>query len=139
MRSRSKTARRERRLFRQLSKDLATVSGFGEPPGPPPHGAKDFLGAAVTLAIIGVILLQVTNGLASRCRVPSPRRGSGACSGLAAFAKHAHEAVTLSVAACAALAVTAFIWYMFWGYKTHGQVRENLTGAGPTGVNGLGR
>jgi hypothetical protein len=112
----------QRRLLRQLSKELSTVDGFGEPPKPPPHRAKDFLGAAVTLAIIGVILLQVTNGLASRCGARlNPRRGPGACSGVAAVAEHAHGAVTLGVAACAGLAAIAFTWYMLWGYKTGGQ------------------
>jgi hypothetical protein len=62
--------------------------------------AKDVLGAMVTLAIIGAFLLQVTDGLASRCRAgPSPRAGPAACSGPA----------------------IAFIWYMFWGYKANGQ------------------
>ncbi len=86
--------------------------------------AKDVLGAVVTLAIIGAILLQVTDGLASRCRAGSnPRAGPGACPGPAAFAQHAQGAVTLGVAACGALAAGAFIWYMFWGYKANGQAR----------------
>jgi hypothetical protein len=38
----------ERRQLRQLRKDLSTIPGFGEPQRPPPHKAKDFLGAAVT-------------------------------------------------------------------------------------------
>ena len=76
----------------------------------------------VTLAIIGAILLQVTDGLASQCRAGRNRRaGPGACSGPAAFAHHVQVPVTLSVAACAALAVMAFIWYIFWGYKANGQ------------------
>jgi hypothetical protein len=76
----------------------------------------------VTLAVIGAILLQVTDGLASRCQAgPNPHAGPGACSGPAAFAHHAQAAVTVGVAACAALAAMAFIWYMFWGYKTNGQ------------------
>jgi hypothetical protein len=86
--------------------------------------AKDVLGAMVTLAIIGAFLLQVTVGLASRCGAgPSPRAGTAACSGPAAFAHHVQGAVTMAVAACAALAVIAFIWYMFWGYKANGQAR----------------
>jgi hypothetical protein len=81
--------------------------------------AKDVLGAMVTLAVIGAFLLQVTDGLASRCRAgPSPRAGPAACSGPAAFAHHVQGAVTIGVAACAAI---AFIWYMFWGYKANGQ------------------
>jgi hypothetical protein len=84
--------------------------------------AKDVLGAMVTLAIIGAFLLQVTDGLASRCRAgPNPRAGPAACSGPAAFAHHVQGAVTMGVAACGALAAIAFIWYMFWGYKAKGQ------------------
>jgi hypothetical protein len=29
----------------------------------------------------------------------------------------------MGVAACAALAAIAFIWYMFWGYKANGLAR----------------
>ena len=84
--------------------------------------AKDVLGAIVTLAVIGVFVLQVTVGLASRYRAgPGPRAGPAACSGPAAFARHVQGAVTIGVAAGAALAVIAFIWYMFWGYKANGQ------------------
>ena len=84
--------------------------------------AKDVLGAVVTLAVIGVFVLQVTVGVASRCRAgPAPRAGPAACSGPAAFARHVQGAVTIGVAAGAALAVIAFIWYMFWGYKANGQ------------------
>lgn len=84
--------------------------------------AKDVLGAVVTLAVIGVFVLQVTVGVASRCRAgPSPRAGPAACSGPAAFARHVQGAVTMGVAACGALAVLAFIWYMVWGYKANGQ------------------
>ena len=122
VRSRGRAARRERRQFRRLTKDLAAVSSLDEPCRPPRHMAKDVLGAVVTLAIIGAFLLQVTVGLASRCRAgPSPRAGPAACSGPAAFAHHVQGAVTMGVAACAALAAIAFIWYMFWGYKANGQ------------------
>lgn len=113
----------ERKLFRQLSKDLSGVSGFADPQRPPPHLAKDFLGAVVTLTIIGAIVLQVTNELASRCL--APRAGPGTCSGVAAVAEHARGAVTVSVAACAAVAAIAFIWYMFWGYKAKDRVRRD--------------
>jgi hypothetical protein len=117
MRSRRED-RAERRLLRQLSKELSTLDGFGRPPKPP-HRAKDFLGAIVTLAIVGMILLQVTNALASRCEGrPNPRRGPVTCSGLPAVAEHAHGPMTVSVAVCAGLAVLAFTWYMLWGYKT---------------------
>ncbi len=122
MRSRTRAARWERRQFRRLSKDLSTIPGFGDPHRPPRHRAKDVLGAVVTLAIIGAILLEVTNSLASRCVAEvNPRAAPGACSGVAAMAYHAQGVVTLSVTACAALAVIAFIWYMFWGYKANGQ------------------
>jgi hypothetical protein len=107
----------------QAGKDPAAPSGFGEPGRPLPHRAKDFLGLAFTVAIIGAILLFVTNGLASQCRTePNPRTGPGACSGLPAVADHIRGIGTLFVLACAALAVITFIWYMFRGYKTNGQV-----------------
>jgi hypothetical protein len=126
MRPRDKAARIGRRQLRQLSKELSTIPGFGEPQRPPPHRAKDFLGAAVTLAIIGTIFLQVTNGLASQCRAGlNPRAGPGACSGMSAVATHAHGIVTLFAVACASLAGLTFIWYMFWGYKTNGQMAGN--------------
>jgi hypothetical protein len=128
MGSHRRAARWERRQFRRLTKDLdldldtSTIGGVGEAQRPGRQPAKDFLGAAATLAIIGVILLQVTYGLDSRCRTNlNSRRGAGACSGMAAVAHHAKFAVTLSVAACGALAVIAFVWYLLWGYKTNGQ------------------
>jgi hypothetical protein len=122
MRPRGKAARMDRRELRKLDKELSRLGGFGEPPAPQPHKAKDFLGAAVTLAVIGAILLEVTNVLASRCKAePNAHTGPGTCSGLAAVAHHAHAAVTLTVAACAALAMIAFFWYIFWGYKTNGR------------------
>lgn len=125
MRSRSRAARLERRQLRQLSKELSTIPGFGEPQRPPPHKAKDFLGAAVTLAILGAIVLQVTDGLASRCGAGlNPRTRPGSCSGMAAVAHHADGIVTLSAIACGALAVLAFIWYLLWGYKTNAPATE---------------
>jgi len=116
---------RTARLLRQLSKDLSAFNG--EPCKPPPHKAKDVLSAVVTLAVIGAILLQLTNGIASRCGAKSNpgTGGPGGCSGLAAIADHARGAVTLTVAACAALAVITFLWYIFWGYKTNGQAGGN--------------
>lgn len=126
MRSRGRAARI--RCW-QLSKDTLAASGFEEPTGPPPQRAKDFLGAAVTLAIIGVYLLQVTNGLASRCGAElSPHAGPGACAGLSAIASHVRGTVAVCVMACAALAVIAFIWYMCSGYQTTGQVRGDRGG-----------
>ena len=121
----------DRRELRKLDKELSKIGGFGEPRRPA-HRGKDFLGAVVTLAIFGAILLDVTNVLASRCGAGlNQRTAPGGCSGIAAVAHHARGAVTLSVAACAALAVIAFIWYMFWGYKTNGQVTENGGPSGP--------
>ena len=104
----------------QASPDPFTALAFEELGRPPPHRAKDFLGAAVTIAIIGAILLQVTNSLASPCRVHlNPRTRSGACSGMSAIANHADGVVTWGVVACAVLAASAFVWYMFWGYKAN--------------------
>ena len=125
MRSR-KAARRERRLLRQLSKELSTISGFSDPRRPAPHLAKDFLGVVVTLAVIGAIGLELTTRLASRCEAArTSRTRRDACSGLSAVAYHAHGAVTLTVTACAVLAVITFTWYLLWGYKTNGQVSGN--------------
>ena len=118
-------ARRERRVLRRLEKELPAIPGSGETRRPSPHVAKDFLGAAFTLAIVGVFGLQVTNGLASRCGTGLNPHAHTACSGVAAVARHAQGAVTLIVISCAALAVMSFIWYMLWGYKVNGQAREN--------------
>jgi len=105
-----------------------------EPPAPrrPPSSiAKDFLGATVTLAIIGVIVLQATNRLASPCGAgPDPHAGPGACSGVSALAHHVDGIVTLSALACAALAAAAFIWYMLWGYRSTAQAGGNGDAAG---------
>ena len=98
---------------------------------PPSTIAKDFLGAAVTLAIIGAIVLQATNRLASTCAAgPDPRTGPGTCSGVSALAHHINGVVTLLAIACAALAAAAFVWYMFWGYKSTGQAGGNRDAAG---------
>jgi hypothetical protein len=130
MRPRGRAARLDRRELRKLDKELSKIGGFGEPKKPP-HVAKDFLGAVVTLAIIGALVLQATDVLASHCRTePNPHTGPRRCSGIAAVAHHAAGAVTLSVAACAALAVTAFIWYIFWGYKTRGQPAQGHDASG---------
>jgi len=86
--------------------------------------AKDFLGASVTLAVVGVFGLQVTNGLASRCGTGLNPHAHAACSGVAAVARHAQGVVTLIVISCAGLAVMSFIWYMLWGYKANAQVRK---------------
>jgi hypothetical protein len=132
MRPRNEPTRVGRRQLRQLSKDLSTIPGFGKPKEPPPHLGKDFLGAAVTLAVIGALLLQVTDGLASRCGAALNRQtGPAACSGMAAIANHAHSVVTLCAIGCAAIAGTAFIWYMLWGYKVNGQVAGNRHPSGP--------
>ena len=106
---------------RRAGRDALTVR-LQYPPRPPPRRAKDFLGAAMTAAIIGAILLFLTNGLASHCAAePDPRTGSRVCSGVPALAAHIRPVETLCVLACAALAVAAFVWYMCWGYKTNGQ------------------
>ena len=85
---------------------------------PRPSRAKDFLGAAMTLAIVGAIFLLVTNSLASPCLAALKRRaGASACSGITSFATHIRGIATLCVLGCAALAAAAFIWYMLWGYK----------------------
>jgi hypothetical protein len=126
MRPHNRSARTGRREPERASPDPFTALAFEELGRPPPHLAKDFLGAAATLAIIGVILLQVTNSLASQCRARlSPRTGSGACSGMSAIANHADGAVTWGVAACAMLAAVAFVWYMFWGYKANEHIGSN--------------
>jgi hypothetical protein len=89
---------------------------------PPPSKAKDFLGAAMTLAIIGAIFLSVTYNLAGPClAAPKPRSGPGACSGIASIASNIRGVATLCVIGCAAVAVAAFIWYMVWGYKRNGR------------------
>jgi hypothetical protein len=93
--------------------------------------AKDFLGAAMTLAIIGAIVLQATNRLASQCGVgPDPRTGPRACSGVAAIAHHVDGVVTLCALSCAALAAAAFVWYMLWGYKSTAQADGKGNAAG---------
>jgi len=110
----------------QASPDPFTALAFEELGRPPPHRAKDFLGAAVTIAIIGAILLQVTNSLASPCRVHlNPRTRSGACSGMSALANHADGVVTWGVAACALLAAVAFVWYMLCGYQANEHIGRN--------------
>jgi hypothetical protein len=93
--------------------------------------AKDFLGAAMTLAIIGAIVLQATNRLASQCGTgPNPRTGPGACSGVSAIAHHIDGVVTLCAVVCAAAAAVAFVWYMLWGYKSTGQAGGNRGATG---------
>ena len=127
MRSPDSTARIPCWQRRRAGRDPAEASGSGEPKRPLPHGAKDFLGLAFTAAIIGAILLFATNGLASPCRAaPGPR--PGACSGISAIANHVRVAETLFVAACAVLAVIAFVWYMFWGYKINGRLEGDRDG-----------
>ncbi len=108
---------------------LLAVRDVEDAQRPPPSKAKDFLGAAMTLAIIGVIFLFVVNGLASPCLAePKPRPGLGACTGITSIATHIRGIATLCVIGCAALAVAVFIWYMFWGYKTNGLAREDRGG-----------
>jgi hypothetical protein len=124
MRSRGKLARAERRLFRQLRKEMSAASDYGAPRTTSRHKAKDVLGAIVTLALVGAFVLQLTDGLASRCRPGLGRGAPQSCSGIAAIAEHSQGAVTLSVCLAAAMAVIAFIWYMIWGYKTKAKSHE---------------
>ena len=113
---------------RRAGRDALTVR-LQYPPRPPPRPAKDFLGAAMTAAIVGAILLFLTNGLASHCTAePGLRTGSRVCSGVPAIAAHIRGIETLCVLACGALAVAAFIWYMLWGYKTNGQASGSRDG-----------
>src|SRR6516225_4681974 len=105
---------------RRARRDDLTVR-LQYPPRPAPHRGKDFLGAAMTVAIIGAILLFLTNGLASHCTVaPDPHTGSRICTGVPALAAHIRPVETLCVLAFGALAVIAFVWYMLWGYKANG-------------------
>ena len=118
MRSPRRSARIRRRYTAQPPPDPFTARAFEELHRPPAHQAKDFLGAAATLAIAGAILLLITNALARPCRAQlNPRAGSGTCVGISAIAHHAHGVVTWGAAACAVLAAATFFWYMFWGYK----------------------
>jgi hypothetical protein len=123
---------------RRAGRDALTVR-LQYPPRPPPHRGKDFLGAAMTVTIIGAILLFLTNGVAAHCAAaPDPRTGARACSGATAVVVHIREIMSLCVLACGALAVAAFIWYIFWGYKTNGQFGEDRGGdaGGPGGEYG---
>ena len=107
---------------RRARRDTLTVR-LQYPPRPSPHRGKDFLGLAMTVAIIGAILLFLTNGVAAHCAAgPDLHTGSRVCSGVPALAAHIRPIATLIVLAFGALAVAAFIWYMFWGYKANGQV-----------------
>jgi hypothetical protein len=126
MSSSRRSARIRRRYPAQPPRDPFTALAFEELQRPPPHQAKDFLGAAATLAIIAVILLQVTDSLARPCRAqPNLRAGSGACAGISALANHAQGVVTWGAAACGALAAATFVWYMFWGYKANTHLSGN--------------
>jgi hypothetical protein len=107
---------------RQLSAGPIPAGGFGRSRRPPPHLARDLLGAVVTIALVGVILLFVLNSAAAPCDTAPPRRaGAAACSGIAAVASHVRGIGTLLVLASGALAVTVFFWYLLWGYKTAGR------------------
>src|SRR5215467_5965335 len=127
MSSSHRSARIRRRYPAQAPQDPFTALAVEELQRPPPHLAKDFLGAAATLAIAGVILLQVTNSLARPCRAPlNLRAGPGTCAGISAIANDAHGVVTWGAAACAALAAAAFVWYMFWGYKANSRLGNGV-------------
>jgi hypothetical protein len=105
------------------SHDPFTALAFEELHRPRSHLAKDLLGGAATLTIIGAILLYVTNSIAVRCRAPASSR-LGACSGVPAFANRADPFVTWTVAACAAVTIIGFAWYMLWGYKVHERKKQ---------------
>jgi len=115
---------------RRAGRDALSVR-LQYPPRPPPRRAKDFLGAAMTAAIIGAVLLFLTDGVAAHCAAePDPRTGSRVCTGVPALAAHIRPVATLCVLACGALAAAAFIWYMFWGYKANGQVSGDRDASG---------
>jgi hypothetical protein len=135
MGSRDRASRLSRRERRRVGgavvtvRDLDELQRLEEFHRPPPSKAKDFLGAAMTLAIIGVLFLFVTNSLASPClTAPKPRRGPAACSGITSIASHIRGVATLCVIGFAALAIAAFIWYLLWGYKTGGRAGEDQDG-----------
>jgi len=97
---------------------MPAIGGSGVVGRPPRHRGKNVLAVTASLAVVGAFLVQFTNGLANRCATElNAGAGTPACSGITAMAQHAQLAVAVSVAICAALAVIAFIWYMFWGYK----------------------
>ena len=126
MRLRNRRGRIRHRPPGQASLDSFTALAFEELERPPPHLAKDFVGAAATVAITGAILLQVTSFLAAPCRAHlSPKARPGACSGISAIANHFRGIVTWGAAACAALAAVAFVWYMLWGYKANKHIAAN--------------
>jgi len=134
MRSRDGAARVRCWELRHERSNPAAASGFAGPRRPPPRPGKDFLGAAVTLAIIGAIVLQTTNSLASRCgTAATSHTGAGACSGISAFAHQADGVVTICVIACTVLAALAFVWYMLWGYKANQQTGEDGDTSFPRG------
>jgi len=60
--------------MRQAGKDPFAVSGLARSRRRPPRMAKDALGAAVTLTVIGAFLLQATNRLARPCGAKLNRR-----------------------------------------------------------------
>jgi hypothetical protein len=113
------------------------AGGARPPPGWRRLVAKDFLGATATLAIVGAILLFLTNGVAAHCAATAdPRTGTRVCTGAVGVAAHIRGIMTLCVLACGVLAVGAFIWYIFWGYKTNGPAGEYPEGGGTGGAAG---
>jgi hypothetical protein len=122
MSSRGRVPRARCWQARQLNAGAVPAGSFGRSRRPPPHLAKDLLGAVVTIALVGLILLFVLNGAAAPCDAAPPRRaGAAACSGIAAVASHVRGIGTIFVFAIGALAVTVFIWYLLWGYNTAGR------------------
>jgi hypothetical protein len=71
-----------------------------------PSRGQGFLGAAISVTIVGAILLYYTNAVASPCRADVK---SGACSGLAAAAHHIQGPLSICVIASVAVFAITFI------------------------------
>ena len=84
----------------------------------------------MTLAIIGASSCRRRTAWPARAGGGEPAYGAGCASGVSALAHHVEGVVTLLAIACAALAATAFVWYMFLGYKSTGQAGGNRDAAG---------
>src|SRR5215831_19157515 len=100
------------------------------PRRPPSSIAKDLLGAAMTLAIIGAIVLQATNRLAIPCSAGrDPRTGPGACSGASAPPHQAAGPCPFSPTPAAARAGGPFVGKFFGGKKGGGRGGGNRDAA----------
>ena len=77
----------------------------------------------MTVAIIGAILLFLTNGLASYCTAePDPARGHVSAPAYRPWPLTSARSRPSSSSPAVRWLWIAFIWYMFWGYKANGQV-----------------